>query len=126
MRLKIIEVSSLESEMANFKTNQANINALIKNLENEIGQLTHSMKESLSRYFASNTEKKPKECMAITLRSGKEFEDSKEVENEKLENEKVEVKVNKKEEKKEKEKFIQGRIMFPNNPPLIVPPLTFP
>ena len=61
--------------------------------------------------------------------SGKDLGDSKEVENEKLGNEKVEVKVDKKEEKKEEkkenDKFILGRIMFPDNPPLFVPPLPF-
>ena len=46
------------------------------------------MNESSSRSFPSDTEKNPKECMNITLRSGKELGDSKEVENEKVENDK--------------------------------------
>ena len=70
--------------MANFKTNQANMKASMINLENQIWQLTNSMKESLSRPFPSDMENNPKECMASTLRSGKELGDSKEVENEKL------------------------------------------
>ena len=39
---------------------------------------------------------------------------------------KEDVKVDKREEKKEKDKFISGRILFPDNPPLIVPPFPFP
>ena len=49
------QISNLESEMTNFKTNQANMNVLMKNLENQIGQLAHSMKESSSRSFPSDT-----------------------------------------------------------------------
>ena len=119
-------ISSLESDMANFKTNQANMNASIKNLENQKGQLAHSMKESSSRSFPSDTKNNTKECMAITLRSEKEIGDSKEVENEKIENEKEKVKVGQKEKKKEKDKFTSRRILFPDNPPLIVPPFPFP
>ena len=72
--------------------------ASLKNLETQVGQLAHSMKESSSRSFPSSMEKNPKDYMAITLRSGKEIGDSKDlvdskkVENEKIENEKVEVK----------------------------------
>ena len=71
-------------------------------------------------------ENNPNECIAITLRSGKEVGDSKEAENEKVEVEKEEVKVDKKEEIKEKDKFTLGRITFPDNPPLIVLPFPFP
>ena len=82
-------ICSLESNMDNFKKNQANMNASMKNLENWIGELAHSMKESSSRSFPSDLENSPKG-------SGKELGDSKEVENVKLENEKEEVKVDKK------------------------------
>ena len=51
--------------MANFETNQANMNASMKKLENQIRQLAHSMKERSSRSFPSDTEKNPKECMGI-------------------------------------------------------------
>ena len=63
-------ISNLEFDMANFKTNQAKMNASMKNLENQLEQLPHLMKESSSRSFPSDMEKNPKECMAITLRSG--------------------------------------------------------
>ena len=42
-----------------------------------------------------------------------------------MENEKVEVKVDNKEKKKEKDKCILGRILFPENHPLIVPSFPF-
>ena len=102
------------------------MNASMKNLENIIGQLVHSMKESSSRSFLSDTEKNPKECMTITLMTWKELGDSKEVENEKLENEKEEVKTEKRDENKEKDKFTPRRILFLENPPLIVTPFLFP
>ena len=82
------------------------------------------MKESSLRSFPNDKEKNPKEWMSITLRSGKELGDSKVVENEKLENEKVEVRVDKTEEK-DKDKFISGRFMLLDNPPLIVPHFPF-
>ena len=53
------------------------------------------MKESSSKSFLSDTEKNPKDCMAITLRSGKELGneerlgDSKIVVNGKNENKKI-------------------------------------
>ena len=83
------------------------------------------MKESSSKSFPSDMENNPKDCMAITLRSGKELGDSKEVENEKVEIEKEEVKMNK-EEKREEDKFTLGRILFPNKPSPIVTPFPFP
>ena len=84
------------------------------------------MKKSSSISFLSDMEKNPKDCMAITLRSGKELGDSKDVENEKVEIEKEEVKIDKKEEKKDDDKFTSGRILFPNKPSPIDPPFLFP
>ena len=112
--------------MANLRINQANMNTSMKNLENQIGLLAHSLKVSSSRYFPSDKENNTKESMAITLRSAKELGNSKEVENEKLENEKEEVKVDKRNEKKEKDKLTPRRNLFPYNPPLFVPPFPFP
>ena len=60
------------------------------------------MKESPPTSFPSDKEKNPKECKAITLRSGKELGDLKEVEKEKVEVENEESKVDKI-EKNEKE-----------------------
>ena len=83
------------------------------------------MKESPPRSFPSDMEKNLRECQAITLRSGKWIRDPKENEKEKVEDENEEAKVEKK-EGNEKEKFSLERITFPDNPPLIIPPLPFP
>ena len=59
-------------------------------MKTQVGQLAHSMKESSSRSFPSDTEKNLKDCMAITLQSGKELGDGKELGNsEKVENDKI-------------------------------------
>ena len=97
------------------------IKASLKTMENQMGQLTLSMKENQPRSFQSDTENKPKKCKSITLRSGKELRDLKEVEKEKVEVENEEAKADKKEEN-EKEKFTLRIITFSDNPPLIVPP----
>ena len=39
-----------------------------------MGQLTSIVKENLATKFPADTEKNPKECMVVTLRSGKELE----------------------------------------------------
>ena len=117
-----------------------------------MGQLVHSMKESSSRSFPSDTEKNPKDCMAITVRSGKEVRDGKElgnskndenrkvdnekivdeevdnkkVENEKVEAEKQELQMDKKEEKREENKSTPRNILFPDKTFSIVPPFPFP
>ncbi|XP_062085992.1 uncharacterized protein LOC133792100 [Humulus lupulus] len=46
----------------------------MKTLETQVGQLANTMKTKMSRSFPSDTEKDPKECNAITLRSGKELD----------------------------------------------------
>lgn len=43
-------------------------------MEVQIGQLATSIKEQYSGKFPSDTEPNPKECKAITLRSGKKIE----------------------------------------------------
>ena len=114
------------SRIVNLEKEQVNIKASLKTLENQMGQLAHSIKENFSKSFPSDVKKNPRECKAITLRSRKELEDPKTVEKKKVEIEKEKARVDKKEEKKEKDKFTSGRITFPDNPPLIVPPLPFP
>ena len=49
----------------------------MKNLETQMGQLAQSVREDRPKSFSSDTEKNLKQCMAITLRSGKELEESK-------------------------------------------------
>ena len=53
---------------------QANTNAYLKNLETQIGQLALNMQNQSWDSFPSDTKKNPKDCMEITLRSGRELE----------------------------------------------------
>ena len=70
-------------------------------------------------------ENNPREYKAINLRSGKKLKDTTKVEEvvENSENEEAQVE---QEKEKKKEKFIQGRMIFPNNPSLTIAPLPFP
>ena len=51
-----------------------NTNASLKNHEIQVGQLAQTLQIQLREAFPSDTKKNPKDCMAITLRSGKELE----------------------------------------------------
>ena len=66
------------AELASFQANtnvfQTNINASLKNLETQVGQLALSMQNQSRDSFLSDINKNPKDCMTITLRSGKEFQ----------------------------------------------------
>ena len=59
---------------------QANTIASLKNLETQVGQLTLNMWNQSRDSFPSDTKKNPKDCMTITLRSGKELQGRNEVE----------------------------------------------
>ena len=65
------------AKLAAFQANtivfQANTNASLKNLETRVGQLALSMQNQSKNSFPSDTSKNPKDCMAVTLRSGKEL-----------------------------------------------------
>ena len=63
---------------------QANTNASLKNLETQVGQLALSMQNRSKDSFPSDTSKNLKDCMAVTLRSGRELEEKR---NEKKETE---------------------------------------
>ena len=64
------------NELENFKSNihmfQANTGASLKNIETQVGQLAMNMENQNKGTFPSDTQKNPKDCMAIQLRSGKE------------------------------------------------------
>ena len=74
--------------------------------------------------------------MSITLRSGGELDDSKEVKQQvEVENEKEkasaginqeEMKMDNKEKKQKQDEVIPGRVNFPENPLIYTPPLPFP
>ena len=73
------------------------MNASLKNLETQVGQLALAMQNQSKDSFPSDTKKNPKDCMVVTLRSGREIESRKEEENKKTE--KVKGKETKKENK---------------------------
>ena len=54
---------------------QANTNASLKNLETQVGQLALAMQNQSKNAFPSDIRKNPKDCMAVTLRSGRELEE---------------------------------------------------
>ena len=67
----------------------ANTNTSLKNLETQGGQLALAMQNQSKDAFPSDTRKNSKDCMAVTLRSGRELEkrrnEKKETEEEKHE-----------------------------------------
>ena len=66
---------------------QANTNASMKNLETRVGQLALAMQNQSGDSFPSDTKKNPKECISVTLRSGKELKSREEAEKEQNEDE---------------------------------------
>ena len=77
----------LENFQANTTIFQANTNASLKILEMRIGQLAQAMQKEPKDSFPSDTRKNPKDCMAVTLRSGREL-DERRVESKNIEEEK--------------------------------------
>ena len=57
---------------------QVNTNASLKNLETQVGQLALTMQNQSKDGFPSDTGKNLKDCMVVTLRSGRETESKKE------------------------------------------------
>ena len=55
---------------------QANTSASLKNLETQVAQLALNMQNQNKGAFPSDTQKNPKDCMAIQSRSGKEVRSS--------------------------------------------------
>ena len=66
---------------------QSNTNASLKNLEVQVGQLSLNMQNQSRDSFPSDTKKNPKDCMTISLRSGKELHKRKEDEKRMIEKE---------------------------------------
>ena len=66
---------------------QANTNASLRNLESQVGHLAMNMQNQSRDSFPSQTKKNPKDCMAITLRGGKELKKIEEEERKLTENE---------------------------------------
>ena len=77
---------------------QKNASASLKNLETQVGQLALNMPTQSKGTFPSDTQKNPKDCMAIQLRSGKDLSNNKKIER-KEETEAEKEETEKKEEK---------------------------
>ncbi|XP_022899523.1 uncharacterized protein LOC111412887 [Olea europaea var. sylvestris] len=109
-----------------------NLGATVKNLEVQIGQIATAIQSQQKGQFLSDTEVNPREhCNAITLRSGKPVEERKLREvgvpisdpilarEKQTEGQKIEVEATKK-------IYKPYSILFPDNPPILKPPLPFP
>ena len=59
---------------------QKNSSPSLKNLETQVGQLALNMPNQSKGTFPSDTQKNPKDCMAIQLRSGKDLSSNKRTE----------------------------------------------
>ena len=57
---------------------QANTNASLKNLETQVRQLALAMQNQSKDAFLSDARKNMKDCMVVTLRTGREIESRKE------------------------------------------------
>ena len=70
--LNLHEQKFVELDVFQANTNffQVNINASLKNLETQMGQLTQTLQNQSRDSFPGDTKKTPKDCMAITLSSG--------------------------------------------------------
>ena len=67
---KFVELAAF---YANTKVFQVNTDASLKNLETRVGQLAVNMQNQSRDSFSSDTKKNPKDCMELTLRSGREL-----------------------------------------------------
>ena len=66
------KLSDLEAFKSDTQVFQKNTSASLKNLETQVGQLALSMTNQSKGTFPSDTQKNPKDYMAVQLRSGKE------------------------------------------------------
>ena len=77
---KFVDLAAFQAKTTVF---QANTNASLRNLDTQVGQLALTMKNQSMDAFLSNTKKNPKDCMVVTLRSGREIRSRKEEEKKK-------------------------------------------
>ena len=95
------KLSDLESFKSDTQMFQKNASASLKILETQVGQLALNMPNQSKGTFPSDTQKNPKDCMAIQLRSGKDLSSNKRTEK------KQETEAEKEETKNEGEKNTQ-------------------
>ena len=72
------KLSDLESFKSDTQMFQKNTSASLKNLETQVRQLALNVPNQNKGTFPSDTQKNPKYCMAIQLRSGKDLSNNKE------------------------------------------------
>ena len=70
-------LSNHEQRFVDMDIFQANNNASLKNLETQVGQLALSLQKQSKDTFPSDTQKNPKDFLAVILRSGNELRESK-------------------------------------------------
>ena len=95
------KLSDLEAFKSDTQMFQNNASASLKNLETQVGQLALNMPNQSKGTFPSDTQKNPKDCMAIQLRSGKDLSSNKRT------GRKEETEAEKEETEKEREKSTQ-------------------
>ena len=71
------KLSDLETFKSYTQMFQKNASVSLKNLETQVGQLALNMPNQSKGTFRSDTQKNPKDCMAIQLRSGKDLSNNK-------------------------------------------------
>ena len=74
------KLSYLEAFKSDTQMFQKNASVSLKNLETQVGQLTLNMRNQSKGTFPSDTQKNPKDCMAIQLRSRKDLSSNKRTE----------------------------------------------
>ena len=74
------KLSDLEAFKSDTQMFQKNASASLKNLETQVGQLALNMPNQSKGTFPSDTQKNPKDCMEIQLRSGKDLRSNKRIE----------------------------------------------
>ena len=74
------KLSNLEAFKSDTQMFQKSSSASLKNLETQVGQLALNMPNKIKGTFPSDTQKNPKDCMTIQLRSGKDLSSNKRTE----------------------------------------------
>ena len=101
------KLSDLEAFKSDTQIFQKNASASLKNLETQVEQLALNMPNQNKGTFPSDTQKNPKDCMAIQLRSGKDLSSNKETAG-KEETEAEKEKTEEKEEKNNQPEQLKG------------------
>ena len=102
------KLSDLEAFKSNTQMFQKNTSASLKNLETQVGQLALNMPNQNKGTFPTDTQKNPKDCMAIQLRSGKDLNRNKETDAEKEETDAEKEKTEEKAEKNSQLEQLKG------------------